>query len=374
MKILDKYVIKNFLIGYIISFTVLIGLRVMIDLFINIDEFAENIGDYSFMEVSFSILTFYGAQVALYFKEFAGFIIVIAAVFSLSRMTKNNELTAIMASGVSLKRVIAPIVVVTILLSGLQIIDQEMIIPKLKKHLVRSHDDMPGDRTYQVRFMSDINKSLIYSNEYIEKEEKFIHPNIVIIENNEQGEPTTKGIITADTAVYNNDTKQWDLTNGKFLKKTDPGRITEEESASRIKDVNSYKNDIKPEDIPIRMSSDTLTLLSSKELTRLAQQETQSRDKADLYAQKHFRFIDPLINILMLMISLPVLVCRDPKGMKSAILVSFLLTIMCWIILFACHMLAGEVIFGKIQPALWAWIPILLFTPIATLQIDAMKT
>ena len=42
MKILDRYVAKNFLAGYAIAFAVLIGLRVMIDLFVNLDEFAEH--------------------------------------------------------------------------------------------------------------------------------------------------------------------------------------------------------------------------------------------------------------------------------------------------------------------------------------------
>ena len=42
MKILDKYVIKNFLVGYLIAFFVLIGLRIIIDLFVNLDEFAKH--------------------------------------------------------------------------------------------------------------------------------------------------------------------------------------------------------------------------------------------------------------------------------------------------------------------------------------------
>ena len=42
MKILDKYVAKNFLVGYAIAFCVLIGMRITIDLFANIDEFTEH--------------------------------------------------------------------------------------------------------------------------------------------------------------------------------------------------------------------------------------------------------------------------------------------------------------------------------------------
>ena len=36
MKILDRYVAKSFLIGYVIAFCVLVGLRIIIDLFVNI--------------------------------------------------------------------------------------------------------------------------------------------------------------------------------------------------------------------------------------------------------------------------------------------------------------------------------------------------
>ena len=42
MRILDRYVAKNFLIGYCIAFCVLIGMRIIIDLFVNLDEFTEN--------------------------------------------------------------------------------------------------------------------------------------------------------------------------------------------------------------------------------------------------------------------------------------------------------------------------------------------
>ena len=42
MKILDKYIAKNFIIGYLISLMVLVGLRIVIDLFVNLDEFAEH--------------------------------------------------------------------------------------------------------------------------------------------------------------------------------------------------------------------------------------------------------------------------------------------------------------------------------------------
>src|SRR4030042_1826153 len=102
IKILDKYVAKNFLTGYAIAFCVLLGLRIVIDVFVNLDEFTEN-ADLGAISVIASIFTYYGLHSTLYFRDFAGMITVVAAAFSLGKMVRHNELTAMMASRISLK-------------------------------------------------------------------------------------------------------------------------------------------------------------------------------------------------------------------------------------------------------------------------------
>ena len=95
---------------------------------------------------------------------------------------------------------------------------------------------------------------------------------------------------------------------------------------------------------------------------------------AQLSSQKHFHITDPLINLVMLMISLPILVCRDPKSVKSAVMISFALTGACFIFTFVCKILATEMIFDRVMPELWAWLPVFIFLPIAFIELDSMKT
>jgi len=76
----------------------------------------------------------------------------------------------------------------------------------------------------------------------------------------------------------------------------------------------------------------------------------------------------------MLMISLPILVCRDPKSMKSAVMISFALTAGCYITNFICKLLAAEVVFGKVMPEFWSWLPVFIFLPAAILELDSIKT
>jgi lipopolysaccharide export LptBFGC system permease protein LptF len=376
MKILDRYIAKNFLTGYCIAFCVLIGLRLIIDLFVNLDEFTEHPG-LDTAAVIKNVLIFYCLNSTLYFRDFAGMITVVAAAFSFGKMVRSNELVAVMASGVSLKRVIGPIVFLALLLTGLLVIDQELIIPPLADKLVRSHDDIPGQESYDVKFISDGNGSLICSQRFDVETSTLHNPTILL------RRPTSRagvweltGRIDADKAVDINDTGQWDLhsrdpNTGEWLSY---GLLYESSFRGIYQPVASYPSDITAKDIPIRRKSEHKTLLSLRQLITLAAQGTTIRDHAQLDSQKHFRITDPLINLVMLMVSLPILVCRDPKSMKSAVMVSFAVTGACFITTFVCKILAAEVVFDQVMPALWAWLPVFVFLPIALIELDSMKT
>lgn len=368
MKILDKYIVKNFLVGYGISFSVLIGLRVIIDLFVNLDEFTENITRYglSTFDIIINILKYYLLNLTIYFRDFAGMITVVAAAFSLGRMVKHNELVAIMASGVSLKRVIMPIIISAIILTGLLVIDQELLIPPLSDKLVRGQDAVPGEETYDVKFLVDTTGSLLYSQKFDVKTQTMYKPTIIT----RKRKPDSfvwdvTGFIEADKAIYDDKTDRWMLVGGL---------LTNKGSDQSGKTIEYYISDIKPKDIPIRRRSEHKTMLSSRQLSQLASQGTKIKDLAQLYSQKHYRVTEPIINLIMLMISLPILVCRDPKSMKSAVIISFVTTGSCFMTTFVCKMAATEVIFDRVIPEFWAWLPVFIFFPIAYLQLDYMKT
>lgn len=373
MKILDKYIAKNFFVGYCITFCVLIGLVMVIDLFVNLGEFAEH-SDLGTMAVLKNVVTYYGAQMTLWFRDLAGMITVVAATFSLARLTKNNELIAVMASGVSLKRVIAPIIVIALLLTALLIIDQEIAIPRLATQLVKSHDSLPDEETYELWFMADSNNSLICSHTFSEKDKTMHNPMIILREEIQNSLVfQVVGQIKATKAVYNPERKGWDLTDGKYRKIATSAE--EVDFIAKPKPYPFYKTDIKPEDIPLRQQENYKALLSSRQLAKLASQRgTRLKDKAEFYLHKHSRITKPIINIVMLLVALPVLVCRDPKVMKSAIMKSFGITASCFIVTFICEMLATEVVFSRIRPELWAWAPVFIFLPIAIIEIDSMKT
>lgn len=377
MKILDRYIAKNFLTGYAISFLVLMGLRIIIDLFVQLDEFVKH-DDLGIQAVIRNIVTYYGLQATLYFRDITGVITVVAAAFSLGKMSRNNELVAMIASGVSAKRIVGPILVLAIFFTGLAVADQELLIPRLSDRLVRSHGDIPGQESYAVWFITDGSGSLICSRRYDVGTATFHLPTIITRRHDLPDRPgiwEVTGRISADAMTYNEQTGHWDLTNGQFAE-VPSGELAQVDSWQEPQPVASYyAPDLLPRDIPVRQRSGFTSLLSSRQLSALAAQKTGVKDMAQLLSQKHFRITDPIINLTMLMVSLPVLICRDPRAMKSAILVSFSLTASCYVFTFICKMLAAEVtLANRVMPELWAWLPVFVFLPIAFIELDSMQT
>lgn len=365
MKILDRYIAKNFLIGYVIAFSVLIGLRIIIELFVNLDEFTED-ADLGTLAVIKNIIFFYGLRTTLYFRDFAGMITIVAAAFSFGKMVRNRELVAVMASGVSLKRVVVPVIILAIIATGALVIDQEFIIPSFTDKLVRSEDDVAGEKSYDVSFISDANGALFFSQKFDVKTATLNYPTILQREKtNRTGVWNVIGFISAEKIVYNFETHRWNLINGLR---------NEKKSQSVPVPVKYYQTDITPRDIPIRRKAANKALLSWWQLRTLAKQGEKIKDLAQLYAQMQSHITDPLINLVMLMVSLPILICRDPKSMKTAIMISFAATSTCYIATFICKLLATEVVFDMIIPEFWLWLPVFVFMPIAVYELDSMKT
>lgn len=384
MKILDRYIAKNFLYGYFIALFVMLGLFLTVDLFLHLDEFSEHLGKedvaghiLTTKDVVGNVVRYYSIQSSLWYRDLAGMVIVIAAVFSLARMTRNNELIAIMASGVSLKRVLAPILILSLVLTGLMVVDQELVIPAFSHDLTRKHDDLPNSGTYALWFMGDDRASLICSDSYDEQTRTMHNPLIILREPTDATAQIyhVTGRIQARSAVYDAQKGGWRLVGGQLLLAADPKSLMENSERPQTEAVDFYPTKLTVDDIPIRRREEFKGLLSLKQLNELEKNfGTRRTDVAELALQKHSRITNPIVNMIMLMVALPVLVCRDPKAMKTAILVSFLTTGACFLVVFLCRLFATEVFLGRVQPAFWTWAPIFLFFPIAVVQIDSMKT
>jgi len=137
-------------------FIVMMSLRIVVDLSIHLDNFIKDPnGELTLVDKLTSIFTYYSNQSVVYIQELGGIIIVIAGAFTLGRMNHSNELTAMLASGVSLRRVVFPIILSAILLEALVVLDQEYVVPRVADKLVRSREEIQEIASSPVCLMTD---------------------------------------------------------------------------------------------------------------------------------------------------------------------------------------------------------------------------
>lgn len=363
MRILDRYVLRGFLVNYVIALTVMIGLYVVIDLFFNIDEFS---GDQKrpFVETARRILDFYGYNMPLYFVQLSGVITVVAACATLARMHRVNELTAVLASGTSLYRVAWPVILAGLGMNLLWVLDQELLIPRIAPKLARPHADIEGNTVYPVWFVPDRDRALLSARRFLPSAGEL--RGLTVVFRDEQGRLVR--ILRADAARWDPARKAWALTLGI---EEHPGRESADGTPSHEgRDVVSYyESDLTPDGILIQQASQWTNFLSLREIESV---QRRFPNDAAFVKVKHARITTPFVNLILLLMGIRFFLTRERVSLVVAGGWCILVCGGCFVLTF----FAQNVDFSALGtgPALPVWLPVLIFTPVAVWMFDGLKT
>jgi lipopolysaccharide export system permease protein len=393
MRILDWYVLKTFIKNYLISLMVLVGMYIVLDMVFNFGDLVdvrganEQASVQSVVDTIRDIADYYSYQFFLIFEHMSGVIPVVAAAFTLLRLSRFNELTAILAAGVPLLRVAVPIILAGVAVNVLMVADQEVLIPSVIPQLTRKHDEMHvrEARTFEIQAMQDNDKALLYCARYtppIGKQPALMEC-VDVIERQERqidgvdGKPPRKVIepkahILADSGVWNAAEGRWDLTKGQRIE-----LVGDEEQQPEPRPCAFYKSNITPEEVALYRSGDWVELLSTSRIDMLIARPG-NYGQANLLRVKHWRFVQPFMNVVLLLLAIPCVLTREPGHLKSAATRCLILTGIGMGSMFLSHQLAGSPPPGAdwavTWPALMAWMPVLIFGPVAVFLLDRVKT
>lgn len=123
MKIFDKYILKSFLQPFIATFFVVLFVLIMQALWLAFDEIAGKGIDTVF------ILKFLWYLALMLTPTALPIGILLSSIMALGNLSEHYEFAAIKSAGISLKRVIRPLVILTLLLSGLNFVFLNNIYP-----------------------------------------------------------------------------------------------------------------------------------------------------------------------------------------------------------------------------------------------------
>jgi len=364
IKTIDRYLLRGFTYSYVISVVIMISLYIVLDLFANIDEFT---GDgKTFLQTIRDITNYYSYHSFLYFAQVAGMITLVAGSFTLARLQRTNELTAMIAGGISLYRVALPIIVAGLLFNTLWVIDQEVIIPSIADKLVRGHDEASAKKSFSLWFLKDRNNTLLSAMNYNPNTQSM--EQLIAMERDDNGQIVAK--ISADAAVWDETKGIWRLVRGILYARSfgDSEFVVSGQMGRRP--IDSYATDWKPEDLVLRQAINWTWFLSVRQLTELLKKPHLVPNQNEVLSARHIRLTQPILNMLLLLLGLPFFLNREPHSVLVSVGMCLLVAITCFMLSFVSQTLAAS----TNHIALVAWLPIFIFFPLSVLLLENVKT
>jgi lipopolysaccharide export LptBFGC system permease protein LptF len=385
MKILDRYILQTFLLSLLISLAALMGIVLILDLVINVNKLfnlstaARTTG---FWTIFLGVADYYFYKMFDYFQWTISPAILVAAAASLVRLNRSRELTGIKAAGVSLYRVMWPMIAVAIVLDAFYIVNQELILPAISIQLARSPDDPEVKKEFAVDFIRDDNNNIIYAPLYDPKTREMRSEarikddgtplylaRVRIFRRDSKFQPL--GTIEAEKATWDPKAGGWRLTGGVRLPPLkEPSLLDRLPEGPEGDPVDFYSSNVGPPQIQRHRASDFYRYMAYGELRALADDPMRSNRQA-LQVTMHQHITGPIMNLLLLLLGLPFVAGRDDRNYFSSIGVAIGLVIGVYTINFAATAFGQQ---GHIGPLLAAWLPVFFVLPASVLSMEALRT
>ena len=150
MRILDVYIIKKFLLTFLMMFLLFIPIGILVDISEKIDKFKEH-------ELSFTQILDYYSDFVWYYGYFLFPIFVfLSVIWFTSKLSSNSEITAILSSGISFNRFLRPYVISALIIFLFSAFSGMFIVPEKNKSF----------NEFQFKYLSKNKKDRDLSNLY----------------------------------------------------------------------------------------------------------------------------------------------------------------------------------------------------------------
>jgi lipopolysaccharide export system permease protein len=376
---MDRYVLVAFLKNYLLSFVVLVGLYCVLDMVFNFDEFVEVTGhegvdDFAgAFEVIWSIAQYYFFQSFRIFSYLAGVIPVVAAAFTLMRMSRFNELTAMLSAGVPLLRVAQPIILASAVLNLILLpLNQELIVPNLIPEISRDRgSDVSSVEGQPLQLMPDGDSTYIFAGKYFPSNDD--RPARMDVIDILQLRDNLISLTTAKSATWNSATQSWTLEEGVSSPVLRSGELGRQRAP-----VDVFAGTTTPESITLFKSrGGFVDLLSTHRINQLLDGRNPV-GRIDLLRVRDARLAGFVLNIILVLLTIPCVLTREPTQLKTATMRVFMLVGSCMAMIFLTQNLAGrppdDLFWASKWSGMMAWVPIFVFGPIAVWMLDRIKT
>jgi lipopolysaccharide export system permease protein len=349
MKNLDFYVLRQIVTTFAFSIIGLCALFVIVHLFEQLDSFLDK-------KTPFPVIVlFYVNYLPEIIKLITPVAMLLAALFTIGRLSNTNEITAMKAGGMSVYRIMAPLLLFGVVMSGLQVYFNGWIVPKAnqfkadveRKYLQKGRietslyniylRDTPT-RNVMIRFYDDVTKVGNY---------------LSIEEYSSESSPRLVRRVDATNFTFDTVRASWKLTQAMEHRfwKAPSGNDTLSAQA-----MNEYFAPliIKPRELfQLQRGTDALTFPELREYISLSQRG--GKDVRQQMIEYYGQYALPFANFIVTLFGvLPLAAVGQRKGglaleITSALVIAFLYM--------ACVKIGQTVaLSSSLHPAVGAWV------------------
>jgi lipopolysaccharide export system permease protein len=369
MTRIDRYILILYIRVFAVCFVTLAGLLIVAQVFTNLDEFIQ----YGKAQGSLvrALAEYYGPVLLAIFDRTCGLLVLLSSMFVIAWLYRTNEMTALLAAGISKGRIIRPIFMVSIFAIVLAVVSRECFIPRWETALSRSPQDLQGgERLQSIRPTVDVEYGVLIAGRNLETNSqsiispvfKFQGPVASVIEQ-----------IHASRAVY----MPGEGTRGAGY------RLEGIHGKSMLPGKPSIRSEgvdhlLLPSDtpwlssdqcfIPSSVEYDMLRGGMSKQFASTAELIWRLRNQGDYYGTDlqvmiHSRFLQPWMDLTMLLLGLPLILTTRNRNIVqlAAVCVGTFGLFFAFSAGFGSLASRGTLF----SPSAAAWAPLILFGPVA---------
>ena len=359
MKIIDKYLIKQFMQTTLFALLAFVLIFVIVDMMENLDDFIDQ------AVPNIIVMKYYLVFTPEIIKLMLPVSVLFASLFTTGKMSTQNELTAIKTGGVSLYRFMTPIIIVTLLISCVAIYFGGYLVPlanKQKAKIEVSSLKKGGAFIGNNIFFQDSPTRVVAINYFNDELNQALRVSIQDFDPKDG----TKLLARLDAARMNFDTlkKKWimmDVTRREFL--------GIEERVTKYPQLEITNLHFNPADLLVKQQKPEQMNLGELKAA-INDQRSAGNDPTSLQIEYHSRYAFAMTGIIVVLFGLPFSTNKRRGGLAIQVGINILITFIYLVMLKVVQAFGKN---GALDPLLTAWLVNILFIAGAIINIFRVK-
>ncbi|MEP6808710.1 MAG: LptF/LptG family permease [Chthoniobacterales bacterium] len=347
MRLLDRYVLRTFLEAYFYCIAAFISIWLIFDISDNISTFLDD-------RISFGmVLQYYVTQVPQILVILLPVSLLLALLFSLSRMSRTNEIVSMLTAGISIPRLISPLIIMGLLTTGVMAVLNYSWAPHAEHFRKTYFEGVKSDvREYAGQIFRNRADNRTWFIQLYRPEQNELLTLQVLQQN--QNDDIVRSYFAA-SALYHADTKAWELRSGRVVDYDATGNITKEQNFESLM-LEHWS------ETPFRLASANMhaEFLSLPELRDYLQYNSDFPHNllAPFSTHLQYRLALPCSALVVVFLAAPLAIGFSRRGVLSSVAAAIGLV---FAMNFLTHFFLALGEGNRIPPWAAAWTPNLLF-------------